>query len=298
MAECIKCEISDEKAILYDAISKEGIVKICRRCNLEENLPLVHQIKKEGGIERERNVYERLSRYAGINPEEHRKKFKEGREIKEDLTEKQNKTLKEIVNENYKKKIPKEKPKRDDLIYNFHWVIMRERRKRKLTQSQLAHEIQESEQAVKMIEQGYLPEEGANKLILKLEGFLKINISKKPISVSDETRYREIDPTKIQIEREFQKEVNFDTITTKHLTISDLKRMKNQQFLAQEQEGSKSILTSSEEDREVNLEEGFLDPFSDELREKESRRKRRKNKEMDDAELSPEEIERIIYGED
>jgi ribosome-binding protein aMBF1 (putative translation factor) len=287
MAECIKCEISDEKAILYDAISKEGIVKICRKCNLEENLPLVHQVKKEEGIERERNVYERLSKYAGINPEEHRRKFKEGGEIREDLTEKQNKSLKNLVDENYQKKIPKEKPKRDDLIYNFHWVIMRERRKKKLTQSQLAREIQEPKQAIKMIEQGYVPEEGGEKLILKLENFLKINISKKPISVSDETRYREIDPTKIQIEREFQKQANFDNLTTRHLTISDLKRMKEQQS----QEGSKSISTSSESG------EVFLDPFSDEIPEKETRRqRRRREKRKDEPDLSPEEIERIIYG--
>ena len=124
MAECIKCEISDEKALLFDAISKDGIVKICRRCNLEEGLPLINPVKKEQGIERERNVYNRLAGYAGINPTEHRRKFGPMGERKEDLVEKQNKGLKDIVDENYKKKLSQEKPKRDDLIYNFHWVIM------------------------------------------------------------------------------------------------------------------------------------------------------------------------------
>ena len=55
------------------------------------------------------------------------------------------------------------------------------------------------------------------------------SISKKPVAISDETRYREIDPTKIQIERDFQKEASFDDMTTKHLTISDLKKMKKEQ---------------------------------------------------------------------
>lgn len=283
MAECIKCEISDEKAILYDAISKEGIVKICRKCNLEENLPLIQQVKKEEGIERERDVYARLSKYAGLDPKEHRKKFE--LKDKEDSLHKEDKRLKDIVDENYQKKIPREKPKRDDLIYNFHWVIMRERRKRKLTQSQLAHEIQEPEQAIKMIEQGYVPEEGGNKLILKLENFLKINISKKPVAVSDETRYREIDPTKLQIERDFKEEVNFDDITTKHLTISDLKRMK--------QEQSRGVPKS------VSSLEEFPDPFSEEnFGEKKKKKKKYLDRDFGERELSNEEIERIIYGED
>ncbi len=286
MVECIKCEISDEKALLFDAISKEGIVKICRRCNLEEELPLITHVKKEDGIERERNVYNRLSKYSGIDPKEHRKKFSEKGIRKEEAFKAENKRLKDIVDENYKKKLPEEKPKRDDLIYNFHWVIMRERRRKKLTQSQLAHELQESESAIKMIEQGYVPEEGGNRLILKLEGFLKINISKKPVAVSDETRYREIDPTKIQIERDFKENTNFDEITTKHLTISDLKKMKQEQGRGV----SKSVSTSLDTEK-------FPDPFSNGENDK-KKKWWKKNKTEEDTDLSPEEIERIIYGED
>lgn len=291
MAECIKCEISDEKALLFDAISKEGIVKICRRCNLEEELPLIESVKEEEGIERERNVYNRLSKYAGIDPREHRKKFGPGGEIKEDLSKKEDKKLKDIVDENYKKSVPDEKTKREDLIYNFHWVIMRERRKKKLTQSQLAHELREPEQAIKMIEQGYIPEEGGNRLILKLESFLKVNITKKPLVVSDETRYREIDPTKIQIEQDFKESGNFDVMTTKHLTISDLKRMKQEQVSAKEFDDS--VVAPEEKEQ-------FLDPFEEEDSESGKKRKwwQRKSKIEDEPDLSPEEVERIIRGED
>jgi ribosome-binding protein aMBF1 (putative translation factor) len=285
MSECIKCEISDEKALLFDAISKGGIIKICRRCNSEENLPLVNRVKKDEGLEKERNVYNRLSKYAKIDPVEHRKKFEAGGVRKEDPSEVEDKKLKDIVDKNFKKKIPEEKPKRDDLIYNFHWVIMRERRRKKLTQSQLAHELQESEQAIKMIEQGYVPEEGGNRLILKIENYLKINISKKPVAISNQTKYREIDPTKIQLERDFQKEANFDEMTTKHLTISDLKKMKKEKGKAV----SKSISESSENDE-------FLDPFSDENGSK-SKKWWKRDKSNNEPDLSPEEIERIIYGE-
>lgn len=293
MAECIKCEISDEKALLFDAISKEGIVKICRRCNLEEELPLINHVKEEEGIERERNVYNRLSKYAGINPLEHKKKFGPGGERKEDLSEKENKKLKDIVDENYKKKISTEKPtkrKRDEMIYNFHWVIMRERRRKKLTQSQLAHKLQEPESAIKMIEQGYLPEKDWEKLVLKLESYLKINISKKPVVVSDQTRYREIDPTKIQIEKDFKKEATFDEMTTKHLTISDLKKMKQEKSSGV----SKSVSTTIE--NEPKEEDEFLDPFEEESKKKKKWWKR--NKVEEEPDLSPEEVERIIRGQE
>ncbi len=291
MAECIKCEISDEKALLFDAISREGVVKICKKCNKEEGLPLINQVKHKQGIERERNVYNRLAKYAGINPVEHRKKFGVGGEIKESSIDVDNKKLKDIVDENYKKKVSDDSvssKKRDDLIYNFHWLIMRERRKRKLTQSQLAREIQEPESAIKLIEQGYLPEKDWEKLIMKLEIFLRINISKKPVIVSDDTRYRERDPTKIKVQEDFKETGNFDLMTTKHLTISDLKRMKKEKSLP----SSKSVSTNSEYDKEE-----FLDPFQETNLDKNKNKKwwkRNKEYEMGDRDLTPEEVEKII----
>jgi ribosome-binding protein aMBF1 (putative translation factor) len=289
MAECIKCEISDEKALLFDAVSREGVIKICRKCNSEENLPLINQVKEEEGIERERNVYNRLSKYAGLDPKEHRKKFDSRGSVKEDPTELENKRLKNIVDENYNKKITENAipgKKREDMIYNFHWVIMRERRRKKLTQSQLAKEIQEPEQAVKLIEQGYLPEKDWEKLVLKLENFLKINISKKPVVVTEDTKYREIDPTKIKIERDFREKANFDEITTRHLTISDLKRMREDK------------LNAEPVSKSVSDEEEFLDPFIDED-EKPKRKwwKKDKSINMSERDLTPEEVERIIKGE-
>ena len=70
-----------------------------------------------------------------------------------------------------------EKKPRPDLVDNFHWLIMIERRKRKLTQEQLAKEIGESETVIKMAEQGFLPEDDY-KIITKLESFLGVKIRK------------------------------------------------------------------------------------------------------------------------
>ena len=44
MANCFKCGISSEAVTLYDAISKDGLVKVCGNCNIKENLPLIRTV--------------------------------------------------------------------------------------------------------------------------------------------------------------------------------------------------------------------------------------------------------------
>ena len=75
METCFRCGISSERTILYDAISSEGLVKICSNCNIRENFPI---LKKSGAPpgEKRQTVYERLSTMSGFNQKErelHRK---------------------------------------------------------------------------------------------------------------------------------------------------------------------------------------------------------------------------------
>ena len=90
MNNCFKCGISDEKSMLYDAISDEGIIKVCRKCSFEENLPLIKKIneqeKRDRAIAeansfelrkklkqtpiRKTSVYNRLVSMSGITPVE------------------------------------------------------------------------------------------------------------------------------------------------------------------------------------------------------------------------------------
>ena len=51
------------------------------------------------------------------------------------------------MDKNYKEKVGEDlsKKPRADLVDNFHWIIMRARRMKKLTQAQFAKEIGESE---------------------------------------------------------------------------------------------------------------------------------------------------------
>ena len=170
MIECFECGISGDKAILFDAISEKGIVKICEKCASEEDIPIIRkptdfQFKES---EKKQTVYERLSRVAGINTE----KIPENKDLK-----KQEVSLRSIIDSNFESRF-KEAKSYDDLISNFHWIIMRVRRLKKITQEQLASAIGESEAAIKKTEKGILPE-NYSLLINKLEDYLEIKLMKK-----------------------------------------------------------------------------------------------------------------------
>ncbi len=208
--ECFKCGISEEREKLFDVIVKEGIVKMCKECASDENIPLIkkrptNSYYSYNKFSKRETVYERLSRMSGVDS-----KNKKSNEEKE-LLKKQEATLKSIVNKNYQKNISKES-KPDFLINNFHWIIMRKRRLKHITQEQLAKEINEPEAAIKMIEKGIIPR-GIYNLIEKLEKYFDVRLTQKEFSK--------------KIEK--PKKIAFDSITTKELTIADLKEMQMQE---------------------------------------------------------------------
>lgn len=198
--ECSVCGISGKNTRLLDAISSSGIVKVCGDCSEKEDMPVLRrpttfQLKEA----------EKRPRY--MYPKEPKKEFEE---------QNTKTTLKEIVDKNYEASIFKEKGPRIDLIDNFHWVLMRARRLKKITQEQLAKEISESTAAIKMAEEGILPEDDY-RLVNKLESFLGVKILK------NEARSKLAD-----VERKFPARIlKFDAEAMKGLTISDLKEMKD-----------------------------------------------------------------------
>jgi ribosome-binding protein aMBF1 (putative translation factor) len=199
MDECFKCGIPDDRMRLFDAIGDEGIVKICEMCSNREDIPVIRkpttfQLKES---ERKQTIYQRLSHAAGIQ---------------EKPVEKQEKSLRDIVDKNMEEKMEEMVAvPRPDLIDNFHWMLMRARRSRKITQEQLAKEIGESEAAIKMAEKGILPEDDYN-LLYKLENFFRISLIQKD--------------TRELMEEKIPPRVAFDPATTKTLTIADLQEMK------------------------------------------------------------------------
>ncbi|MBI4116435.1 helix-turn-helix domain-containing protein [Candidatus Pacearchaeota archaeon] len=158
MAECFKCGVSDERAILFDAISSRGIVKVCRRCSIVEEIPIIRTPKPEEDNRPKPQVNVARNPYA--RPQK-----------QEDVT------LRNIVERNFKQNLKEDFSLKNSLIMNFHWVIMRARRARKMTQEQLAKALREPEIAIKTLEIGYVPEKSLL-LIKKIEQYLGIRLRK------------------------------------------------------------------------------------------------------------------------
>lgn len=222
MAECVRCGVSDSEKKLVDAISEQGIVKICEDCLAIEDLPVIKKVEEQP--EKQKSVRERL---IGMN-----KKFSYGKEP----------TLRDLIDEKYKKN-----PQiYSDLIDNFHWEIQRARRKKKITREQFAKGIGESESTVRMIEQGILPEENY-KIISRIEEFLLVNLRKtnSGFSSTDSKKFI-LDNSLIKNEKlENEKEqLGFDYNSVKKLKIGDLKKMKKKE---REEEKEKKDVNWGEE---------------------------------------------------
>ncbi|MEK6829997.1 MAG: hypothetical protein AABY15_07815 [Nanoarchaeota archaeon] len=228
--ECFKCGVSDKKVQLFDAITKEGLLKICEKCSAFSDFPILRrptafQLKE---IERKPTTYERLLRMAGLkNPNERRIE-------KSEPLVRQETNLRAIVDKNYAEKARAEAKPRPDLVDNFHWVLMRARRSKHITQKQLAEAIGEAEAAIKMAEEGVLPEN--NYLLNKIQSYLKINLLK------DTVKLPESKPI-------YQDSISFDRKNSDWLTISDLKKMREEtssRFSQSREEKEKKDLSEEE----------------------------------------------------
>ena len=174
MAEkrCFRCGATDVP--LYDAISKEGIVKICEKCLFQESMPLISRKREEEPGKRQ-TVYERLSAMSGISPKD-RINSPELEEQK-----KKDEEAKLILERKYREDLARSDARQDlagnsNLVRNFHWEIVKARRAKRLTQKQLADMIDEPEVAIRMAERGILPRE-RERLVKKIETFLRIKIT-------------------------------------------------------------------------------------------------------------------------
>lgn len=209
MEECSICNVSGEEKRLFDAVSLKRIVKICESCSVEEQIPILKKpttFQLRNSESEEKSFRERTLEFA--------KQKREKEKTKADI-EKQNTTLKEIIEENVRKKLSKEERKkpRVNLIPNFHWIIMRARRRKKISQKELAEEIKEAEITIKMVEKGILPEDEF-RLINKLENYLGIVISDEEFQNSEHKKQA---PARL---------LDFKLGDLDGLTISDLQEIK------------------------------------------------------------------------
>ncbi len=222
MGHCEICGKSEEIVKLYDAISNEGIVRICKRCAYENDFPIIYP------------------------PEELiTEKEKESKSIKELFKdkelEKQEKQLKKIVEQNILEKIQEKKQDDPNLIKNFHWYIQRARRRRHLTIEQMSKGIHEPELLLKKIEAGFIPEDNTYKVIRKIQDFLGIQLLTKEAEE--------------RIKEELKKNpIEFDRRTPQTITMKELR-----EALEKLKRKEKSISQETEESEETKEEEGYVE---------------------------------------
>ena len=262
MKRCYICEISEEKAFLYEGVAKEGFVNVCRGCYVRNEIPLIDTKKLEPGFEKRMSVRERLMNLSGVRRPE-MEKLKLGKTV----PKQEEVTLNKLIEQNFKKNLSEDKKEYDDLVENFHWIVMRRRRMRKLNQEQFAKAIFEPVIVIEHLEKKMLPKDYTN-LIKKIQSFLGINLFKGQEGFS-------FDPTTLASESKF----------STGLTISDMKGLHEQKF------GSPEI--DPEELDLEKIEEIVGRPLED------SGTKRnwfgRKKKRSKDEDISQEEIEDILF---
>jgi len=227
------CGISDDKSLLYEVIHGNEIVDACKNCLLKENLMIV---KTPQILQKEVQQAQGTRFKEAIKEFERQKKTPVSFPLKKKET-----TLREIIERNYREKNLGMAKSREDLVDNFHWVIMRARRFKKLTQEQLAKEISEPVGAIELAEKGILPE-GNYRFAEKLENFLGITLIKKE-------KYEEIIPSSFNLKSiRGEKSEKSEMSKPKEMTISDLRDIANKESVEKKEAYGKKL----EENKELS----------------------------------------------
>src|SRR3989338_9153706 len=179
--ECFICGVKGEKAVLFSAIVKEGVLAVCEDCSVKEKILIIKRVGQLRESERNQTIYERLSQMAGLDPVGHKEKI-----MREERIELKRKEIRKPagptgVSSGVKKDLSFPNLKQanpqfeEGLIRNYHWTIFNARRAMKLTQKQLAEEIGEPEESVKLVERGILPDNYLP-FIRKLQTCLRVTL--------------------------------------------------------------------------------------------------------------------------
>ena len=179
---------------LFDSLTSEGIVRLCKDCSDDA---LVLEKPKRFIVPKDETFKERLSSFEKTN-------FLGSSDKKSNAE--QDEELKKIVSKNIEKDL-EEGIEEDILVRNFHWIIMRARRLRKLTANELANKVSEPVRLIELIEKGRVSKKNID-VLRKLELYFNIEI------FTPEARKKFVRPFS---------EVGFDPIFSRSLTIDDIK---------------------------------------------------------------------------
>ena len=297
MERCERCRAYEDEVQLYDAIYEGQVAFLCERCSIIENIPILNKPTEERVRESEKlsGVYERMKKIAGI-PEPKKQ---------DDLLNKNR--LIEIEN-NPSLESPKEQS--INLIEHFHWEIMKNRRRKGLSQKQLGEQIGEPEFSIEMLEKAMIPKNPEN-IIIKLERFFNIKLKKideidlilkkpeeKPILLDEFGNSLELIPEpKIESEEnnepiieleDFEKEnFDFSKINANKVKISDLMKLHREKIIGTEQE-------KTQEQKKIQERQKIIEARKEELITK----KQKESKELNDILGGIELLKKDIKEED
>jgi len=215
--ECFKCGVDSGKSLLYEVISPEGVVHACRSCCEYFDYPILNKafnkiFEKPFDNSSVRNV---LNRISGVDIKKS--------SFNTNSLPPEEKQLKELVDSGFRDKIETSSIPLNELIDNFHWLIMRKRRALKMTQKQLAEAIDEPEMVVIMAEKGKLSS-GSPFLIDKFEKYFSIKL-RKSYSQSGGNSFL-VNNKGFDNNLNYEPSLPLDRFSSKHVTIGELRRIK------------------------------------------------------------------------
>lgn len=225
MVNCERCGISEENTPdgLYAAVYDGKLVPMCRKCAEFEDLVVIKKIHSyvEPAKERQQSVYERMVHISGVKRDPSQFEKKKSSVVPAVPKEP---TLRDIVEKNLKKSgspvLNQKVIKTPKLVNNHHWIVMRARRGKKISQEQLAELINEPVVVIAEVERGQIPE---NPFVLKkLEGALKIRILAEPMK-EGEYFSPMIDEVELSKVGKKDKSVVFDSNVFGEMKVEDLK---------------------------------------------------------------------------
>jgi ribosome-binding protein aMBF1 (putative translation factor) len=232
--ECFKCGASGDNVKLSRAISDHGIVSVCDYCAAVEKMPRIKKATDQQIQEsqRQKSVRDRLTQM--------NKKF-DGSEV----------NLRSLVDKKFKERGVQHHP---ELVENFHWAIQKVKRMRKITREEFAKGIGESDATVRMLEQGFVPNNDY-RIISKVEAFLRVNLHKLgapgfPAEPVDPMKKYSFDSSMV---KDSEKKLAFDADSTKILSIEDLREMDKK--VSKEQKGLFSFLAKKKQEEKKTNEE-------------------------------------------
>lgn len=240
--ECKICGKTSDETELLNGIFEEKIESVCQKCASAENIPLIRRPNPENFEEKKENlsVRERMERMANQKKPISREQF--------------------ITHKNLAKlTFPSKREDHPDLVENYDWILKTARRRKKISQTQLAEELIVPLQVITDLESGKIAKDFMS-YAEKLENFLgvrirtrvpeKFNFQRKPENIEEERMVLESvkqNMNKPQDRDNSEKELDFaNKEKLKKWTLKDLISLKRKKEREENLKESKSSIIGND----------------------------------------------------